>query len=218
MKLTTDQEGNCLFFHYGKIVGRRITPSKWGTNAYTSDRRRIGVSYYYISPEDKEGMISGDLYVVKVDPDSVYNFNLDPLNFYDVAKKKFEADYPKYAFDAPSQMDYMHPLIAKAGYDMVVAKWGKTYRAETIKSLPYDVKLTDLYRKYGKADPNTSDRQSEIAKTIINKLSSIANTGVGVSSGVTDRFYAAKGNIKKIISDPVLAKYIGSKLLKQYAE
>lgn len=131
---------------------------------------------------------------------------------------KIEADYPKYAFDAPSQMDYMHPLIAKAGYDMVVAKWGKTYRAETIKSLPYDIKLTNLYRRYGKADPNTSDRQSDVAKTIINKLSSIANTGVGVSSGVTDRFYAAKGNIKKIISDPVLAKYIGTKLLKQYEE
>ena len=218
MKLITDDRGNVLFFHYGRITGKRITPSKWGTNAHTSDRRRVGVSYYYISPEDKEGMISGDLYVVKVDPDSVYNFNLDPLNLFDTAKQQFNKDYPKYAFDAPSQMAYMHPLIAKAGYDKVIAKGGKTYRGETIKPLPYDVKLTNLYRTYGKANPDTKDVKSEIAKTIINKLSIIANSATGVTSGVTDRFYAANNNIKKIINDPVLVKHIGPKLMKSYAE
>jgi hypothetical protein len=218
MKFITDDQGNYLFFHYGRITGKRITPSKWGTNAHTSDRRRVGVSYYYISPEDKEGMISGDLYVVKVDPDSVYNFNLDPLNLYDVAKRQFTNDHPQYVFDAPAQMDFMHPLIAKAGYDMVIAKWGKTYRGETIKPLPYDAKLTNLYRTYGKVNPDTKDVKSEIAKTIINKLSVIANSATGVASGVTDRFYAANNNIKKIINDPILVKHIGPKLMKSYAE
>lgn len=217
-KYIKDSEGNILFFHYGNIEGRNISPSKWGSNSYTSDRRRVGVSYYYLSPDDKERMISGDVNVVKVDPSKVYYFNADPDGFYKIAKKAFISDNPRMSFDGPAQLDYMHPLIRKAGYKMVVAKWERGFRAETTLELPVDKALTSSYRTYGTSDPKYQDIKKELKGQILNKLRSISNSSVGISSGVSDKFYAYKNDIGKIISDPVLVKVIGKSLINKYKE
>lgn len=217
-KYIQDADGNFLFFHYGNIVGRTISPSKWGSNSYTSDRRRVGVSYYYLNPDDKERMISGELYVVKIDPSKVYYFNEDPDGFYKIAKKAFISENPRMSFDGPAQLDYMHPLIRKAGYKMVVAKWEKGFRAETTTEIPVDRSLTVTYRRYGTPLPKSQDIKKELKGQILNKLRSISNSSVGISSGVSDKFYTYKNDVDRIVSDPLLAKVIGKSLINKYKE
>jgi hypothetical protein len=217
-KYIYDKDGNVLFFHYQKTESSTISPAYWGKNAYTSDRRRVGVSYYYLRPEQREGMISGNVFVVKVDPSEVYYFNDDPDGFYKIAKKQFTQDNPRMSFDGPSQLDYMHPLIKKAGYKMVVARWEGEFRAETTSELRVDKKMTASYREYGTAAPTDADLKKNIAGQIYNKLRSISNSSVGVSSGVSDRFYKYKSNIEKMVADPVLQKVIGKSLIKKYTD
>ena len=145
-----DGDGNFIFYHYGDVKGGEINPNYHGKNIYTSDKRANKVSYFYTRGGDKERMISGDPFVVKVPKNKVYPFNKDPLNFYDEAEAIFKKEYPYRTFDPVSQIDYMNPLISKAGYDIVVAKWEAfPLRAESVKPLQYDKDLTRQFRNTG---------------------------------------------------------------------
>lgn len=215
--LLDDGNGNYLFIHYGRINGSKILPSMWGKNSYTSDNRSVGVSYYYTNLHQRETMVSGDPYVVKVPYDRVYFFNRDPENFYKTAYNNFKDEYPGSAFSAPRQLDYMHPLIAAAGYDMVVAKWNGGYRGETTKPLVYDKTLTSNLQQYGTLDVTSDIYKQEAKRKILNILMKAANSQIGQKLGLTDKIYANKKiNLSTLLTDPYIKKLVGPKLLKQY--
>jgi hypothetical protein len=145
-----DGNGNFVFYHYGDVKEGQVSPNFHGKNIYTSDKRANKVAYFYTKGGDKERMISGDPFVVKVPENKVYPFNKDPLNFYDKAEAIFKKEHPYRTFDPVSQIDYMNPLISKAGYDIVVAKWEAfPLRAESMKPLQYDKNLTKQFRSTG---------------------------------------------------------------------
>lgn len=215
--LRSDGNGNYIFIHYGDIVGTRILPSKWGKNVYTSDRRRVGVSYYYTQLNQRESMVSGKPYVVLVPKDSVYFYNSDPDGFYEIAYKKFKQDHPNQVFDPPSQLDYMHPLIAAAGYDMVVAKWENGLRGETTKPLKYDKLLTAMLQKYNTLDVDDKVKTQYLKTKILNAIAAAANSASGQANGITDKFYASKKiDLDALLQDVNIRKIIDPKLLKQY--
>jgi hypothetical protein len=217
-KIDTDGKGNFLFYHYGNIKGNNIDPKYFGKNRYTSDQRQNSVSYFYTRSNEQESMVSGDVNVIKVPMEKVYPFNTDPLNFYDQAEANFRKDFPNGAFDAVKQIDYMNPLIQKAGFDMTVAQW-ETFplRAETTKALPIDKELTKAYREFGGLE--LSDMRDKYETDIVNKLSDIANSAGRNSEYVRDKFYAAGGsdaNVSKLMKDPKLRSIIGKSLFDKW--
>jgi hypothetical protein len=212
--LTKSDDGDFLFFHYGNIKGDTIDASKGTKKAYTTDKRRNTPNYYYTNTKSRENVVSGDGYVVKVSPDKVYNFNKDVLNLSKQAEANFRKDFPKGAFGASQQMDYMLPLIRKAGFDMTIAKWEGKYRAETTTPLKYDKKLTSDFNKYGSLDKQAKADAAGLA--IVNKISSVANSPKGQSSGVGERYYSKNWTADTILKDPLLSKYIPSSLSEQY--
>jgi len=169
--LTSDGDGSYLFYHYGEdLNGGRINPKYAGTGADKGTRnegRNNNVSMYYTKPDERESMVSGDVHVVKVPEYKVYPFNTDPLGLYDKAERMFRKDYGDYIdFSPVKQADYMGPLAAKAGFDMMVAQWSKfPLRGETTKALKWDREATDKAR-----DPalsTGSQKFNDIARALI---------------------------------------------------
>jgi hypothetical protein len=76
-------------------------------------------------------------HTVLVPSEKVYDFNKDPDNFYDEAKKRFEAARPSQSFGNPNyQLAFVTQVANENGYDMVVAKWrNNELRAQTTMSL-----------------------------------------------------------------------------------
>jgi hypothetical protein len=213
-----DTDGNYLFYHYGNIQGNKIDPKNWGKNAYTSDKRFHGVSYYYTKGNQKETVVGGDAHVVAVPKHQVYPFNKDPLNFYDQAEKNFRKEFPNGAFDAARQIDFMNPLIAKAGFKMVVAEWGEfPLRAETTLPLAFDKKKTEEFRKFGGFEGSL--RKEKYAQEILNEIADKANSSKGIASGLNEIFYNAGGfdaNVDKLLKNPKVVAAVSKKTLKNY--
>jgi len=203
-----DKSGdNFLFYHYGDIKGDAIDPKFHGKQLYTSDKRATKVSYYYTKSGQRERMVGGQVHVVSVLKSKVYPFNADPLGFYEKAKAEFEKDYPGQSFNAPRQLDYMNPMIAKAGYDMVVAKWDAfPLRAESVKPLKFDKAKTEKLR--GEMPAN---ELKDIKEKIANDIRAKAGRATGLGLNV---FY--KKGIDAVLNDPKLRKLVDKKLLKKY--
>lgn len=213
--LTEGQNDDYLFFHYGKIKGEAIDAKKGSKKAYTMDKRRNTTNYYYTKTSDREGVVGGEAHVVSVPKDEVYNFNKDVLNLYDEAEANFYKDNPNGAFGAPQQMDYMLPLIEKAGYKMVIARHGDMhFRAETITPLEYNKNLTKQIRE--DKSFNLKDAIAETEAEIETKLSNAANKADAIKSGLNSKFYSKNWTVKKAIADPMLRKAIGEELASKY--
>ena len=136
-KMTEDDQGNFLFYHYApsKISGK-IDPKYFGRNLKTGrdERPGIGISMYYTRPDYRD--VGGDYgYVVRIPKENVYPFNEDPLGLYDKAEAEFKKMYPDQAFDPNKQVAFVSKEAAKAGYPMTIAKWGKELRAQTTEAL-----------------------------------------------------------------------------------
>ncbi len=148
--------GDYVFYHYGEKNIDIIDPKFFGKNMLrTTDKRSNNVSFLYTKENQKERMVSGSAYVVRVDRNKVYPFNIDPLNLYDLALEKFNEQkrkgyiHPNAVFDAVHQIDYMNPIAVEYGFDMVVAIWQGGFRAETSKAIAIDKALTEKFRSEG---------------------------------------------------------------------
>ena len=148
--LTEDDKGNFVFFHVGKNNYDVIKRSSGGTLVTSKEESRAigkvgGLAMYYTSPESGESMVTGpSKYVVSVSPDKVYDFDSDPDNIIEEAKKRFNKEYPGQAFDTNTQLAYVTKIASEKGYDMTVAQWEDGTRAQTALELkPNDVQLSD---------------------------------------------------------------------------
>lgn len=213
--LTKGNNNDFLFFHYGNIKGGVIDSRKGVRQAYTRDRRRNSTNYYYTDLRSRENVVGGDVYVVSISRDKVYNFNKDPLNLYDKAEAKFKKEFPKFAFGAPQQMDYMLPLVRQAGFQMVIAKHDDMhFRAETMSPLPFDKKLTTQLREFGSFEGSAKTEKRDMA--IVNKISEIASSSRGIKSGLTEKFYSKDWNASQIMSDEFMSRFIPQKMKESF--
>jgi hypothetical protein len=148
--LTTDDEGNFVFFHRGDKGFEQIKPGtgqsgRTPANEAAAIGRVGGVAMYYTTPTDSERMVDGDAqYAVTVAPDEVYDFNEDPDNLIDEARERFKSEFPNMAFDANNQLAYVTKIAGERGYKMVVAEWDGRTRAQTTEAMaPSDVSLKE---------------------------------------------------------------------------
>lgn len=149
--LTEDNEGNFVFFHKGRkgydTIKRGTGESGATSKSEISAISKVGgVAMYYPSASVGERQVGGDAtYAVKVPKEKVYDFNTDPLNFIEEARKRHSEENPNSAFDANSQFAYVTQIANENGFDMVVGEWtnGST-RAQTTKELvPKDIQERD---------------------------------------------------------------------------
>jgi hypothetical protein len=144
--MTEDNEGNFVFFHVGKkgydTVKRGTGKAPVTSREEASALGKVGgMAMYYTGPEQGERQSAeGAKYAVKVPKEKVYDFNTDPLNLIEEAKKRHEEENPGKAFDPNSQIAYVTKIAGERGFDMVVADWAGGTRAQTTKELaPVDV-------------------------------------------------------------------------------
>jgi hypothetical protein len=147
--LTEDGNGNYVFYHISPETLETIDPKMHGTNAgnVTSAPEKAavgragGVSMYYTTETGTESMVKGNMHMVKVPESEVYDFNSDPLNLVEEAKKRFETEYPNLPFTANDQFAQITKLANEKGYKMVVGEWQGKTRAQTTEPMtPIDVK------------------------------------------------------------------------------
>ena len=144
--MTEDGEGNFVFYHRGDKGYEKIQPRSGDTRATSTPERLAiskvgGLAMFYTRVEDGESAVTGDAkYEVKVPIEKVYDFNLDPLNFYEEGKNRHDKEHPGKAYDKNTSLAYVTKIAGENGFDMVVSEWGKRTRAQTTKSIaPVDV-------------------------------------------------------------------------------
>jgi hypothetical protein len=140
-KLTEDNSGNFVFHHYSNEKRDVIKPGT-GENIITGKEEGGalsavgGLAMYYTMDNQVEPGVGNVLNTVLVPNGKVYDFNGDPDNFYDEAKKRFEATRPSQSFSPNYQLAFITQVANENGYDMVVAKWrNNELRAQTTMSL-----------------------------------------------------------------------------------
>jgi hypothetical protein len=142
--LTIDENGDYIFFHKSKRKLSVIDPSKYGSNVsnitskteLSSMSKVGGMSMYYTDKNIGEAGTGDYTHVVKIDKSKVYDFNVDPNNYWEEAKRKIGKG-PKSPND---QISWVTKLACEDGWDMVVSLWMKDLtRAQTTKKLvPFD--------------------------------------------------------------------------------
>ena len=148
--MTEDGEGNFVFFHRGK-KGYGTVKRGTGASRVTSREEAAalgkvgGLAMYYTNKEGSEKQGSDEAqYAVKVAKDNVYDFNNDALNLIDKARELHKKEHPDKAFDHNTQVAYVAKIAGNMGFEMVVAEWAGTTRAQTTSELaPTDVRETD---------------------------------------------------------------------------
>jgi hypothetical protein len=141
-KLTKDKDGNFVFHHYSDKRRDAIKPGT-GQNIITSKEESGalssvgGLAMFYAMDNQVEPGVGNVQHTVVVPMDKVYDFNKDPDNFFDEAKKRFEKARPSQSFGNPNyQLAFITQVANENGYDMVIAKWrNNELRAQTTKSL-----------------------------------------------------------------------------------
>jgi hypothetical protein len=140
-KLTEDKSGNFVFHHYSNDNRDVIKPGT-GENIITGKEEGGalsavgGLAMYYTMDNQVEPGVGNVLHTVLVPNGKVYDFNSDPDNFYDEAKKRFEAARPSQSFSPNYQLAFITQVANENGYDMVVARWrNNELRAQTTMSL-----------------------------------------------------------------------------------
>ena len=145
-EMTSDDQGNYVFYHYSGSKIKSIDPKKFGKNLATGKDERPGVSIsmYYTRPDIKEANVPSEFgYVVRIPENKVYPFNEDPLNLLPEAEKQFKKQYPGQAFDFNKQVGFVTKVAADRGYPMTVAEWNikgrKVLRAQTTEAMKPEV-------------------------------------------------------------------------------
>lgn len=173
-RMTEDDKGNYLFFHFSNkdLTKSGIDPSKHGASRQTSRQEAMqkpNVSYYYTTPS-KESFTGDFGHVVAIPKHKVYPFQKDPLNLYDEAREAFLKDYPFGGFGPNQQIGWISKIAAKYGFDMVVGEWnGGMLRAETtVKHKPefyskpgLGINTTVFNPKYENVVPNRKKKRGQ---------------------------------------------------------
>ena len=241
--LTEDGKGNYVFYHISPETLETIDPKKHGTNAgnVTSAPEKAaigrvgGVSMYYTAETGTESMVKGNMHMVKVPENKVYDFNSDPLNLFDLAKEKFKSENPELPFTANDQFAQITKLANEKGYEMVVGEWQGKTRAQTtepmtpveVKEMKGDVVVKPFENKY----ESNSDKgyKSVIPESKEAKLKSVYDE-INVEknkAGEYDSLYRLAGedtsktpqeNITKLIKeDKTLSKEVKDKYTEALA-
>lgn len=154
-KMTVDNNGNYIFYHYSANKFSKVDPNKFGSNTSATgrdERPGMGMSMFYTKPDMRESGVSGENgYIVRVPMDKVYPFNADPLNLYDEAKARFEEQFPGQAFEPNKQLSFITQVANENGFPMTVAKWNikgrNALRAQTTEALKVEP-LTEEAQNY----------------------------------------------------------------------
>lgn len=147
--LTIDKKGDYIFFHRSNKRLYVIDPNKYGSNpANITSKGELsslskvgGMSMYYTDKSVAEPGTGEYTHVVKISSDKVYDFNVDPNNYWEIAKEKIGRG-PKSPND---QIAWVTKLACDDGWDMVVSLWMKNLtRAQTTKKLvPFDYSYSE---------------------------------------------------------------------------
>ena len=140
-KLTKDKNGNFVFHHYSNQKRDVIKPGT-GENIITGKEEGGalssvgGLAMYYTMDNQVEPGVGNVLHTVLVPNGKVYDFNSDPENLYDEAKKRFEVARSSQSFSPNYQLAFITQVANENGYDMVVARWrNNELRAQTTMTL-----------------------------------------------------------------------------------
>jgi len=147
--LTIDDNGDYIFFHRSKEKLSIIDPSKYGSNSsnitskgeLSSISKVGGMSMYYTDKKVAEPGTGEYTHVVKIDKSKVYDFNVDPNNYWGVAKKEIG----KGSKSPNDQISWVTKLACDDGWDIVISLWMKNLtRAQTTKKLvPFDYSYSE---------------------------------------------------------------------------
>lgn len=237
--MTEDEDGNFVFFHVGEKGYEEVRPGTGGKGSVTSTGEssaiaKVGGVAMYFTNDDKGDTTTktGAKYAVKVPKEKVYDFNNDPLNFYDEAKKRHEEEHPGGGFDPNTQMAYITKIAGENGFDMVVGEWFGSTRAQTTKSLkPSDTRemngntVTKDFEEKFKGN-NKKGYESVIPETRNKKLSNVYDkiNKERNKEGKYDNMYhlretAAKGKIsQEEITKQIEESNISPELKAEYTE
>lgn len=165
-QMTSDDQGNYIFYHYSDRKLKTISPSKFGKNLATGrdERPGIGISMYYTRPDILETGVPSDYgFAVRVPENKVYPFNEDPLDLLPAAEKAFNKKFPGQAFDFNKQVAFVTQEASKRGYPMTVAQWNirgtKALRAQTTEDFK-----PEMYREMVPGTTNQYTYNQEIDK------------------------------------------------------
>jgi len=120
---------NITLYHYGTDSGTGyLEPKFFGGHSYTSDVKQWDQPrvFFYVSKEDKEPRVSGDLFIVHYPLNKLYPFNSDPLYFYEECQKKFN----RKSLDVALQLSCIGSKAAEAGYSGFILKWNNSLRVD----------------------------------------------------------------------------------------
>jgi sulfur relay (sulfurtransferase) DsrC/TusE family protein len=212
--LTEDGKGNYVFYHYSGSERDVIDPKKYGTNPSrpTSGEEASamgkvgGMSQFYTDIKDTESKLGSYGHEVRVPVDKVYDVNKDPLNFYDEAKKQFNAKYPDMAFGPNDQVAWITKVAADKGYTMTIAEWnGKTRAQSVVPQTP-----TDVQKMLGRVVVKDYDERFTSNRDLGYKMGegkSIEPKEIGFQA---QKLFTHKGEVPKFKNLTELTKWLGS--------
>lgn len=176
-RMTRDSEGNYVFVHYS-AEERDVVKRGTGDNRVTSSEEASALSavgglamYYVDTTSDVPGKAA---HVKKIPQDKVYYFNEDLLNFFDEALEQYKKKFPeRSAFPSfNDQLAWITKVANEKGFQMVVAEWGSTLRAQTTEEFAPDSRDASVMSTFKDTDSLVKFARGE---TIVH-----ANHGVGV--------------------------------------
>jgi hypothetical protein len=124
--MTTDSNGNYVFFHFStaplKSLMKGIDSRRYYSTRTSRDEKGLqyGVASYYTKPTDSENVVGGDKYYVTISPDKVYPMDLDPNGYRAAAEKKIKKNTP---FRESKISKEIANAAARDGYEMAVGEW-----------------------------------------------------------------------------------------------
>lgn len=179
-EMTSDDQGNYIFYHYSGDKIKSIDPKKFGKNLATGrdERPGVGISMYYTRPDVLEANVPAEFgYVVRVPENKVYPFNEDPLDLLPEAEKQFKKQYPGQAFDFNKQVGFVTKVAEDRGYPMTVAQWNikgrKVLRAQTTEAMKPELYKQKVYEDGYQVEkttpeldfkPNAKRRQASVGR------------------------------------------------------
>jgi len=137
--MTTDSNGNYVFFHFStaplKSLMKGIDSRRYYSTRTSRDEKGLqyGVASYYTKPTDSENVVGGDKYYVTVSPDKVYPMDLDPNGYRAAAEKKIKKNTP---FRESKISKEIANAAARDGYEMAVGEWSYDRSGLTKSEIP----------------------------------------------------------------------------------
>lgn len=128
--LTSDGDGNFLFYRRSSKVYEQVQPIAFGqggatSNAEARDMAGAEASMFYTQPFATEPHFSSKpvTNMVSVPASKVYDVNADPDGYYDEAKSRFIEARGNIAFNENAQIAWVTKIAIEKGYQIGVSNW-----------------------------------------------------------------------------------------------